>query len=350
MANTYSPIFSKEPLRGGLFQRRPVPEPGIALVFSGDGQPLLTIAQGQRGPTKGEMVWGKYNLLYKVDMTEHPLSFRCDLPCTTDAFDFHAEVKFNCSVHNPEIIVRRNVTDVYEVLEPLIVEVMRSMSRNYEFKEVGIAEREIGDRVKQEVYDAGFQLNRFVLKLSLEQEVRDRIRRKTNIQEEVEVDITSIKGKSEVEKTAIEEQNKLEKLKIESDKLEIERLRIRMDFYSEIIQTGSLQLLILQLAKNPNDVMAVAQMLNQQRQLAVNNEVKLLEVLLKEDAIEGSQLDDAGKHIVQRLIGLIERPAPALEATLTKNAESQKALLETDETKSDSSEPTIPEINWDEDD
>ncbi|MGF1937692.1 MAG: hypothetical protein RM347_025435 [Nostoc sp. ChiQUE02] len=348
MANTYNPIVSKEALRWGLLQRRPVPEPGTALVFVGDGQPLLTITQGQRGPTKGEMVWGKYNMLYKVDISEHPLSFRCDLPCKTDAFDFHAEVKFNCSVHEPEIIVQRNVTDVYEVLEPLIDHVMRSMSRSYEFKEVGIAEREIGDRVKQEVYDAGFQLNRFVLKLSLEQEVRDRIRRKTNIQEEVEVDITSIKGKSELEKTVIEEQNKLEKLKIESDKLEIERLRIKMDFYNEIIQTGSLQLLVLQLAKNPNDVMAVAQMLNQQRQLAVDNEVKLLEVLLKEDAIEGSQFDDAGKHIVQRLMGLIERPAPALKSNPISNPENKKPLAEKDETNN-SAESVVPEFNWEED-
>ncbi|MEH1970476.1 hypothetical protein [Nostoc sp.] len=46
MANTYNPIVSKEALRWGLLQRRPVPEPGTALVFAGDGQPLLTITQG----------------------------------------------------------------------------------------------------------------------------------------------------------------------------------------------------------------------------------------------------------------------------------------------------------------
>ena len=203
MADTYNPILNKQESRGWqLFQQLPIPEPGTALVFSGNEQHFLTGTQGQRRPSRGEMLWGKYNLLYKVDMTEHPLSFLCELPCATDAFDFHADVRFTCAVHNPEMIVRRNVTDVRQVLEPLIVEVMRSMSRNYQVEESGIAEREIGDRVKKAVYDVGFQLNRFVLTLSLEQEARQRIRQKKDIQDRAELEKTRSQSSIELEKEA----------------------------------------------------------------------------------------------------------------------------------------------------
>jgi WD40 repeat protein/energy-coupling factor transporter ATP-binding protein EcfA2 len=227
MADTYNPILSREEIRGGqLFQQRPVPDAQTALVFSGEGQPLLTITQGQRGITRGEMLWGKYNLLYKVDMTEHPLSFWCELPCATDAFDFHAQVRFTCAVHNPEMIVRRNITDVRQVLEPLIVEVMRSMSRNYKVEESGIAEREIGDRVKKAVYDAGFQVNRFVLTLSLEQEARQRIREKKDIQDRAELEKTIIQNSIQLEQEA-------QKLHRQGQQLELERKRLQEQLQSQ---------------------------------------------------------------------------------------------------------------------
>ena len=161
MADTYNPVSRKEIKNWRLFQQRPVPDAHTAIVFSGEGKPLRTIYQGQRGITNTEMMWG-YSVFYRVDVTEHSLSFRCDLPCKTDAFVFHAEITFMCSVHDPATIVQRNVTDVHQVLKPLIEEVMRTESRNYDPEESGIAERDIANSVKQKIYDAGFGVNRFV--------------------------------------------------------------------------------------------------------------------------------------------------------------------------------------------
>ncbi|MFB2891602.1 hypothetical protein ACE1CI_01530 [Aerosakkonemataceae cyanobacterium BLCC-F50] len=336
MSDTYNPILTKEELgRWRIFQQRPVPEPGTALVFFGEGQTLVSIIQGQKGLTGGEMFWGKYNLLYKVDMSEHPLSFRCDLPCKTDAFDFHAEVKFNCLVHDPEMIVRRNVTDVRKILEPLIIEVMRNMSREYEVEQSGIAEREIGDRVKKEVYDVGFQLNRFTLTLSLEQETRDRIREKKRIQETTELEKINIQGMLELEKEK-------QKLAMQREQFEIERMKLKIDFYGPIIQAGNWQLLTMQLIQRPEDVAVIAEAINQQKQIERDHQIKMLKMLLDADALEGSQIGEVGKRLLQGLIGLTEQSTPALESRILNNSESLK-VSEIEKTDNGTSSSEVPE-------
>ena len=69
MTSTYNPIISKEEIpRLRLFQPRPMPEPGIALVLFREGQPLVTLWPGDR-LTAGEVRWGNYKMIYKIDIT-----------------------------------------------------------------------------------------------------------------------------------------------------------------------------------------------------------------------------------------------------------------------------------------
>ncbi len=110
------------------------------------------------------------------------------------------------------------------------------MSRNYQVEESGIAEREIGQRVKEAVYDAGFQLYRFVLTLSLEQEARQRIREKKDIQDRAELEKTRIQSSIELEKEAQKlhlqrQQFELERKRLE-EQFELERIKLKMEFYS----------------------------------------------------------------------------------------------------------------------
>lgn len=314
MANTYNPIISKEDLpRWRLFQRRPVPEPGIAIVLSGDGQPLVTIETGERGLTNGELLWGKYNRLCKVDIGEHSLSFQCSLPCETDAFDFYAEVNLICSVKKPALIVQRNITDARQFLEPLIIDIMRRTSRKYKVEESGEAERTITRKVEEEVEDSGFKLNRFTLKLSLETETRERIRERKHIQETIVTEKAKIEGTIEIEKIKQE-------LEIQRSQFEIERTKIRMDFYGPIIQAGNWQLLASQLASSPQDVALIMDMIKQQQLMDRNDKIQLLKILIETDSLEGTQLGDSGKRLLQELTGLSEQSLPALKPEFTNNA------------------------------
>lgn len=319
MTDTYNPIIDKIEVSSlGFFQKRPIAEPGIALVFSGEGEPLLIIMQGERGITKGEIISGKYRIFYKVDLKEYPLSFKFIIPCATDAFDFNAELKFVCAVEDPEKIVVRGVNDVKSFLEPLMEEVIRKISRNFQVEESIDAEKEISTRLKRAIYDEGFQVDRFVLKLSLEQEIRDRIRGKKLAEDTAAMEITKIKQdkKIESERQSLEIQRQEfenERKKMQAE-FEIEQIKMKMAFYAPILQSGNWSLLAMQLSQNPDDVKLIAEELNKQKQLERDHQMQMLKVLLEENALEGSQLNEVGRRTLKGLLAITEQYTPSIES------------------------------------
>lgn len=339
MADTYNPILAKEDIRQrSPFEKRLVPEANTALVFYREGQTPLVIEPGGQAPLRGQLMFGQYNWLYKVDKSEFFWNFQCNLPSKTNAFNFKADVQLTCSVIDPAMVVQRNITDVRQVVQPLIVESMKAISRKYEVDESNTAEDPICVYVNQRVYDEGFQLNRFVLDLSSEKQITDMIREKELVKRSSDLEKTKITEKSDVERTSLQQDTELERLRMEQDKVQLERLQFKMDFYNTALQSGSLMMLAMQLAKNPDDVLVVAQLISQQNQFAANNQLNLLKVMLEEDAIEGAQLGEAGKRVVQRLIGLTESSKPALQSasndssttsqTVSVESESNDSLTE----------------------
>lgn len=376
MAETYNPILSTEDLaRRGLLQPPPIPEPGVALVCTGNGKPLLTLVQGQKTLTWGEARW-VYNKLYRVDMTEHSLGFQYDIPCKGDAFKFHAEITFCCSVRDPQKIVNSNITDVAQWIKSSVEETMRIVSRKYDEKDSGNAEIEMRDVVNKAIYKSGFNLSNFTLKLSLQKEVADRIRDQTRLAEEIQVErikqnllrektrfeIEQEEQKVELERKRIEQQQALEndlRLKDLQAKLQHQELEQRLaqqqaefelklmeqktNFYGSMLQSGNVQLLALQLAQNPEDVRAILQALNQQKQIEREHNIRILQTLLDADVVEGWQLTEVGKRALQELIGAPKVPQPILQDTATTSDEHQKnssvAAL-------DSPSDTLREPDW----
>jgi hypothetical protein len=379
MAETYNPILSTEDLaRRGLLQRPPIPEPGVALVCSGNGKPLLTLVQGQKTLTWGEARWG-YNKLYRVDMTEHSLSFQCDVPCKGDAFRFHAEITFRCSVRDPETVVNRNIIDVAQWIKSSVEEIMRIVSRKYDVKDSGNAETEMRNVVNKAIYESGFNLSNFILKLSLQQEVADWIRDQTRLQEEIRLEKTKQnlvwektqfeveqeEQKVELERKRIEKQQALEndlRLKDLQAKLQHQALEQRLaqqqaefelklieqktKFYSSILQSGNFHLLALQLAQSPEDVRAILQVLNQQKQVEREHNIRILQTLLDADVVEGWQLTEVGKRALQELIGASEMPQSALQGGSTTGDEDQQNSSIEAETSLDSQSDASSEPIW----
>lgn len=301
MVDTFNPIIGKAEISGlRLFQPRPKPEPGIALVFDKEGQPLLTLWHGDR-LTAGEVRWGGYKTVYRVDVTEHTFDFNCKLPCRGDAFDFLAEVRVTYDVSDPAVIVKRNITDARTVLKSSILETMRRVSRKYQVDESDEAENAIIKAIKNEDYDIGFKIKRFVAELSLEQEERDYIRKQRDIKRSEDLEGQTIKKK-------------------------IKLTKMKMDFYSPLIEKGEWQMLVLQLSQNPEDVPAVKQIMetmSQQRQTETQRQLEILQVMLKSGALEGYQLEETGKRVLQSLItGLGPQP----ESKALEKPKEHKAL------------------------
>jgi hypothetical protein len=187
MSNTYNPL-KREEIPQGTLGRTFTSDPNTTLVFSGKGRDLLVVRQGEKGPTMVEYMRGDYNIVYKVDISEKSLQFQCDLPCRTDAFNFYAEVQFNCSVNNPKMIVEKNITDALQRLKPLITNVMRNKSRVYDVGESGIAEKEISMEIKRIVDDSGFAIRNITLKLKLSEEAAQHIRKLLQLEREIDLD------------------------------------------------------------------------------------------------------------------------------------------------------------------
>lgn len=329
MADIYNPIVSREELsRWQILNKTPVPDANTALVFVGNGQPLLTVSEGQKGLTRGEMLWGRYHFVYKVDMSDFPIGFSCNLPCATDAFDFQAEVQFTCSVRDPEMIVRRNVMDIRQILKHLIIEVMRRVSRKYEVEQSAAAEREVSDSVKTAIYDEGFNLKQFTVILSLEEEAREWIRKRKRLQEAAKLQLLQ----QELERKRIRQSNKFELEQVrQREQFQLEIMKQKTEFYTAMLQAGQWQLLALQLAQSPEDVPVILQTLNQQKQIEREHQVKMLKMLLDSDAVEGWQLSEVGKRALQELIGFTEQSPAALESAPTNNTERKENRPTADE-------------------
>lgn len=293
MSDTYDPILAKEDLpRLRLFRPRPTPEPGIALVLFAPGQRLLTLWPGHQ-LTAGEVRWGNYQAVYKVDITEHILSFDCTLPCEGDAFDFQAQVRASIVVNEPKIIVERNVRDAVATLKPLLFNTMRRISRRYDVENSADAEQAIMESVRNELFPVGLQINRFVVDLSLDADAREHIR-----------------TLREIDRTLVKEQ-RTARLTKQRTQQELDDAKTRMDFYNPLIQRGEWELLGLQLARNPGDLPSVINLMNQQRQAERDSQLQALRIMLEEDALEGFQIEEAGKRVLQRFVSSLERQAPA---------------------------------------
>ena len=330
MTTIHNPILKEEEIsRWSLLKKRPVPEPGVVLVLSGDGQSLLTIEQGNKGLTNGELLWGKYNRLYTVDVGKHHLNFHCKLPCATDAFDFDAEVKLVYSVSKPDLIIKNRIRNVSDFLEPRIEHLMRSISRKYDVQESAEAERIISRKLEEEVSEAGFKLNDFSVKLSLEQEARDRIRKKRNIYEDTQIRKQELKSEIEVEQFQQELQRQRHQFELErrmqQEQFELQLNKQKMDLYGPLIKEGNWEVLAAQLANDPLEAKRTINMLQEQKQIDREDKKQLLKLLIQEGGIEGWQLADFGKGLVNELTGV---PRAALESVSDEEVEKAEDVSE----------------------
>ncbi len=291
------PIFVKESVpRLGLFKRRPSPELDVALVLYREGHPIITLRPGDR-LTAGEAVYGKYQTVYKVDVSEHSFSFQCALPCEGDAFEFQADVHVVYTVSNPAAIVERNITDARGALEPLIMRALRATSRKFGVEQSAKAERALMRAIEGEDYDVGLKVKRFVVKLQPDSAAREHIRRLEETKRRTEREKADIERLKEVEvaQAALDK----ERREFQKDKAvwELEEKQRLMQFYNTVIE--QLQLPVLQLANNPDDVPTVVKMQQEQQQAEFERQLKLLRTLVEEDILEAHQLEEATKHMLR---------------------------------------------------
>ncbi len=314
----FNPIIRAEPFKWGMFQSVPSAMPGTALVFTGNAPPLV-LYPGQR-IGRGELRWNKYTYLYQIDIADHLLTIQSKLPCSTDAFEFDADVNFLCSVDNPLAIVHRNLTNVDAFIEPMILQIMRDVSRRYNVDQSGDAEQAITMVVKDRVYEAGFKLNRFIINLKLEDEVRATIREQKTIAMAMQIDQAQHDRQMSI------------------DRQKQAQLQANAEFYATQISKGPLGLLALIMANKPDDLVTAYNTLTEQRQLEWQQHMQQLKFLVDNDALEGVEISELGRRILPQLITYFEKQQP--HKALDEGAEGAETVITGD---------VKPDFNFDND-
>lgn len=135
-----TPVIPGMPARG-----RP---PNIGVVYA-TSSGRLGFFDDWRPMTYREQLTTQYRRRYDVDMSEHRRGAKLattPLPARGDYLFFTAEVEVVFQVHDPEEIVRRNVTDAMSVVYGHLIDECRQITHKHEIEDAKRAEEEINAR------------------------------------------------------------------------------------------------------------------------------------------------------------------------------------------------------------
>jgi hypothetical protein len=236
------------------FGRRVSVDPGQALVIRYRDSRLAVLGDDQVPPTLPELAWARIATVFRVDVSEHTLTWDMNAPCVGDLGSFQVRVDLRCRVSQPIVIVDRNIRDVLAILAPPMTRVVRSEAARYRFYERHHAESILGDRLNSPAFlqtlDPAFTVKEVGVWLTLDPEARYHVARR---------------------------------------------------LYRALIDDGVESLFAERLAQNPGDIESVTALLQQAHQQRWDNSHKVLMDLHGADVIEDQHL----KPVVEQLIGIL---------------------------------------------
>jgi hypothetical protein len=331
MQETFSPILSQEDVRGwSLTKEIPVPAPNTVLVLSRSGE-LLVISDTDKPISFSRFKFGGYNFLYKVDIGKHVLKIDLLLPSKTPGFDFPGTVEITCFVFDPQTIVRAGTQDVASVLKARLINEMKQISRDYDLRENALAEKDINRSVRRRVVDErcfddlGLRIPQLVASLQIDSSAIGSIKQITLTELNEAASLAAREAQLRLDQTE-------EIAQLRLDELKRMRASANQEHYEKLLSGGEISLLAAYLAQNPDNIASLIDRLDQQKRIASGSNMELLKIMIEEDAIEGSQLDEAGRKVLRRLMGLTESPKASLEG---KNKNQESSLQSNDDDDND---------------
>lgn len=309
---TFDPILAIEAHpRFEWFRPRPGPEPGTALVVHCSGRSLAVLRQPWESVDWFDLMIRAVRKIYRVNVAEHALCLTSYVPCESEAFYFFATVHFSCRVADPIKVVERGIRDVRAVLEPALVEAMRSVGRRHKVEESARAEVAITEALRAQAASAGFseglEVKDIAVRLDLDQAARNHVRQL----EEARYRHTEELARLDQDRVRLSLQSELDDLKTQ---FEIQRA----NQYRPMIEQGQWQLLQLHLARNPDDVAGVVKHIRDQDQAVFERMLKALQFMLENDTLEPSQLGDSGKKLLREVYLTIKGTSQRLDGTVAR--------------------------------
>ncbi len=221
MSSTFNPIESdKKVEKVGLFKRSlPVVPNGKAFVYIGNGGEYLTLMPNDK-PTHGEMRWGKYNVVYTIDLSTKVLEISREFESKDPLENFKLVIEYTLKVSDPYKVVQNNVSDVASIIEKQVTRKIERLTTLYTVDQLDDLQKDLtrlttDDSIVESFESHGIELADFYIKASLS-----------------EVAINRLKQGRE-EQRRLEEQREREKLQIE---LQREKERMKQQYEKELDQ------------------------------------------------------------------------------------------------------------------
>ncbi len=282
-------IFSRRELKRkflGLRNERPKAEPGRALVLIGEDAPIVLYPGQSISP--GEAVWGKYDTVYEVDITQKQLDFQISSPAKGGVWEFTVRFSGSYQVSDPIRVVNESIQDPTPMLELVIKDTISQVTQQFDIEDGETARLAVrGQLEKGLTKDVPFRFSAIFIELEPDQEAKEYLREQRRQKRQAVL----IKGTEEV----LVAQGSIEKLKRQMQREGEEEM---VDHYEKILDKGITSILAQQLAQNPDNAPQITNFLLQLHQQDVDGKVQLLQTMVDNDLIEDWQLRDLVDNVV----------------------------------------------------
>ena len=244
-------------------------------------------------------------MVYEIDLGQHTLSINADLPSSDPAFQFHAELNVEWMAVDPSAIVRYRIANVEEAVSPDLLRLARGITRGFSIAEAAEAEDKINEELGSdsiEVTDEGkfrgvvqeaAQKGRLGSKFGLW------VRTTARLQQDEAAAAHYAKMKEL--NWQLEEEEAAHQLRIRKEENERYILQSRMTVYRDIIQSGDIELFVLQLASNPGDTAAVLKVFREEKEQGRRNFIDFVSRLIDSGVVERWQVGDQARVALEWL-------------------------------------------------
>ncbi|MBR7837408.1 hypothetical protein KDL01_29280 [Actinospica durhamensis] len=283
------------------------------------------------------MFAGRVKTVYDIDLGVHHVVFQADLPGAGDVFAFHASATLEWRVLDPSLVVRNQLRDIRPLIQPVITEEMRRIARRYDVHQSASAEEAINQRLAGEPLDFNDpqQLAAALAATAVTGHIGREYGLWTRTLVSVLPDQTRLTQAEEVRDLhhQIEAERLRQELRMLQESNKSAVLTHRMAFYREAFAAGDIDRAVLQVAQNPEELTAVANVVRQQELAGQRLTIDFVNKLLEEGAIERWQISDQAKSALAWLQSstnavLTPRiPAQAVDPTQQQSRRQRKTPL-----------------------
>jgi phage host-nuclease inhibitor protein Gam len=243
--------------------------------------------------------------MYEIDLGLHRVRMTADLPSRGYAGSFRATIDVQWRVFDPSAIVRHRVLDIQDALYAALLRQTRSIAREFGLDQVTAAEDMINKQLSGVKIDVSAPTG-------IEQAMRDAIKDEclgaeyglwTRAIAHLALDkaATDHNAKMMQLKWAIEEEEAEHRLRVVQNKNQQEIAKERMEIYRKIIAAGDVDRFALRLARNPDDISAITEIIREDQLTSRHDTIEFISHMVESGVVERWEVGDQVREALEWL-------------------------------------------------